>query len=648
MEEEFENNDSIINNFQQDIKNSQNDFKQESNDNMEEENEFEDDTFQYIANIREIAKKDFSKYISKELTPNKKLKNNFTNNLNFKYAATENYLMESPKKEENININEDISGISLLKELEEQWNNIEKQKINNKNNINNKIDESTYSNSKSNNNIDKFKYVIDMIEIKKNKFITMRQKAKKERNDDHDLEQYFLMKLKEMDKYKITDENLKKNIEIRQQEKNNENVYELNNNEQNEEVNYYENDNNYNNNEYKNYNDNINNYNDNDNNIGFNFSNEDTFNKKLYLQRKENLNKSPELEDLVYETPARTNGFDKNIISLEQNNYENENEDNVNIGNISRPEKSAISEKLFGKIKNLYQELNYDENKETNMISNNDKTNSYESGVLGINNINLNGNKYEENIILRNIKNNNSEIGNINDANKSINLNFNYMNINYIKNQRTPNLNIQKYEQNKYSQKTVATYTPDKNLIKIKENLNLFKDKDRMTLSGLQENFDEILKNVKSHNDKNNKNNLNLFNDRFNISNEDNDEKEDLDKYFDELTKEAKSNIQKNKGISNPNTKINNKKENKILQKIEENSKIINNYMDEMNQNRNKFKQRIFELNNNLNNIRNKDDINNSFQENKFYGFQNINKIKTYKRNRSGYDIFSNNNYNNF
>ena len=645
MEEEFENNDSIINNFQQDIKNSQNDFKQESNDNMEEENEFEDDTFQYIANIREIAKNDFSKYISKELTPNKKLKNNFTNNLNFKYAATENYLMESPKKEENININEDISGISLLKELEEQWNNIEKQKINNKNNINNKIDESTYSNSKSNNNIDKFKYVIDMIEIKKNKFITMRQKAKKERNDDHDLEQYFLMKLKEMDKYKITNQNLKKNIEIRQQEKNNENIYEQNNNEQNEEVNYYyENDNN-NNNEYINYNDNINNYNDNDNNIGFNFSNEDTFNKKLYLQRKENLNKSPELEDLVYETPARTNGFDKNIISLEQNNYENENEDNVNIGNISRPEKSAISEKLFGKIKNLYQELNYDENKETNMISNNDKTNSYESGVLGINNINLNGNKYEENIILRNIKNNNSEIGNINDANKSINLNFNYMN---IKNQRTPYLNIQKYEQNKYSQKTVATYTPDKNLIKIKENLNLFKDKDRMTLSGLQENFDEILKNVKSHNDKNNKNNLNLFNDRFNISNEDNDEKEDLDKYFDELTKEAKSNIQKNKGISNPNTKINNKKENKILQKIEENSKIINNYMDEMNQNRNKFKQRIFELNNNLNNIRNKDDINNSFQENKFYGFQNINKIKTYKRNRSGYDIFSNNNYNNF
>ena len=632
MEEEFENNDSIVNNFQQDIKNSQVNFKQESNDNLDEENEFEDDTFQYIANIREIAKKDFSKYISKELTPNKHLKNNFNPNLNFKYSSTENYIMESPKKEENINMNEDVSGISLLKELEEQWNNIEKQKNNNKN----KIDESTYSNSKSNNNIDRFKYIVDMIEIKKHKFISMRQKAKKERNDDHDLEQYFLMKLKEMDKYKITDENLQKKIEIRQQEKNNENIYEKNNG-KNEQDNYYENENNYNNNEY------INNYNDNiNNNIGFNFSNEDTFNKKQYLQRKENLNKSPELEDLVYETPAKTNGFDKNIISLEQNNYENEIEDNVNIGNISRPEKSAISEKLYGKIKNLYQELNYDENKEINILNNNDdKTNSYESGVLGINNINLNGNKYEENIILKNIRNNNNEIGNINDANKSINFNFNYMN---IKNQRTPNLNNKKYEQNKYSIKTEITYTPDKNLTKIKENLNLFKDKDRTTLSGLQENFDEILKEVKSHNDKNNKN-LNLFNEGFNINNEDDDEKEELDKYFDELTKEAKSNIQKNKGISELNAKANIKKENKILKKIEENSKIINNYMDEMNQNRNKFKQRILELNNNLNNIRPKEDINNSFQENRFFGFQNINKINKYKRNRSGYDIFSNNNF---
>ena len=354
----------------------------------------------------------------------------------------------------------------------------------------------------------------------------------------------------------------------------------------------------------------------------------------------------------MYETPARTkNNFDKNILSFEQNNYENENEDNVNIGNISRPEKSAISEKLFGKIKNLYQELNYEENKGMKLLDNNNndnKTNSYESGVLGINNINLNGNKYEENIILKNIRNNNNDndIGNINDANKSINFNFNYSN---IKNQRTPNLNLQKYENNKYSQKTEITYTPNNNLTKIKENLNIFKDKDRMTLSGLQENFDDILQKVKSHNDKNNKKNLNIniFNDRFNKENT--DEKEDIDKYFEELTKEAKSNIQKNRGISDLNLKNNNKKENKILKKIEENSMMINNYMDEINQNRNKFKQRIFDLNNNLNNnlnnLRRKEDINNSFQENKYFGFQNINKINSYKRNKSGYNIFSNNDY---
>ena len=153
------------------MKNSQDYFKQESMNNIEEENELDDDTFQYIANIREIAKRDFSKYITKQ-TASHKSKNNFINNLNFKYT-NDNNLTESTKKQENqenqenINLNEDISGISLLKELEDQWNNIEKQKNININK-NNKNDESTYSNSKSNNNIDKLKYVVDMIELKKN------------------------------------------------------------------------------------------------------------------------------------------------------------------------------------------------------------------------------------------------------------------------------------------------------------------------------------------------------------------------------------------------------------------------------------------------------------------------------------------------
>ena len=105
------------------------------------------------------------------------------NNLNFKYTN-------------NINVNEDISGISLLKELEDQWNNIEKQKNINKN----KNDESTYSNSKSNNNIDKFKYIVDMVEIKKNKFISTTEKKRQERNNDNEIEEYLITKLKEMEK----------------------------------------------------------------------------------------------------------------------------------------------------------------------------------------------------------------------------------------------------------------------------------------------------------------------------------------------------------------------------------------------------------------------------------------------------------------
>ena len=239
MQEEFENNDSLVNNFQEDI-------KKESMNNTEEENELDEDIFQYTPNIREIAQKDFSKYINKELTPNNNNKNDFLNNLNFKYSN-------------DINLNEDISGISLLKDLEEQWNNIEKQKkifINK----NNKNDESTYSNSKSNNNFDKYKIIYDMVELKKNKFFSLREKAKKERNEDKDIEQYFLEKLKEMEKYKIIDEDLKQKIEIRNQEKNKEEAYE----EQEE------------NNE-------LNQLNDNDININNNFENENTFNKNQYL-----------------------------------------------------------------------------------------------------------------------------------------------------------------------------------------------------------------------------------------------------------------------------------------------------------------------------------------------------------------------------
>jgi len=533
MEEEFENNDSLINNFQEELKNSKDDF-------IKEETILDEEIFQYTPNLKEIAKKDFSRYINKQLTPNKN-KNDLVNNLNFKY--TNDY-----------NMNLDISGISLLKELEEQWNNIEKQKNISINNKNNKNDESTYSNSKSNTIFDKFKYITEMVEIKKNKFISSREKAKKERNDDKEIENYFLNKLKEMDKYKIIDEELKKNIEIRQEQKNNEDNY----------YNQQENENNINNN----------------------------------INDNENIEiRTPALEDLVYETPARVNNY--------MNEYDNDNEDNVNIDNMNtRKEKNMMSGKLFNKMKNLYKEIN-GENNEENMEQNN----SNESGVFGINNFNIKTDKNEENIILKNIRNNNNIIinennGNINDANKSISLNFNFIN-------KNKNF-VQKYEQNKFIKyNDIIRYTNDKNninLIAPKENLNIFKDKNRMTLSGLQENFDEILKNVKSNH---NTNNISLFNNN-QIKDEDYEDKEEFDKYFQDLSNEAKSNIRKNKNISEPYSK------NKILKKIEENSFILNEYISGNSQNKNIFKQRMKDLNNNFNNIRDNDINNKSFQTKQF------------------------------
>ena len=534
MEEEFENNDSLINNFQEELKNSKDDFKQE-------ETILDEEIFQYTPNLKEIAKKDFSRYINKQLTPNKN-KNDLVNNLNFKY--TNDY-----------NMNLDISGISLLKELEEQWNNIEKQKNISINNKNNKNDESTYSNSKSNTIFDKFKYITEMVEIKKNKFISSREKAKKERNDDKEIENYFLNKLKEMDKYKIIDEELKKNIEIRQEQKNNEDNY----------YNQQENENNINNN----------------------------------INDNENIEiRTPALEDLVYETPARVNNY--------INEYDNDNEDNVNIDNMNtRKEKNMMSGKLFNKMKNLYKEIN-GENNEENMEQNN----SNESGVFGINNFNIKTDKNEENIILKNIRNNNNNIiinennGNINDANKSISLNFKFIN-------KNKNF-VQKYEQNKFIKyNDIIRYTNDKNninLIAPKENLNIFKDKNRMTLSGLQENFDEILKNVKSNH---NTNNISLFNNN-QIKDEDYEDKEEFDKYFQDLSNEAKSNIRKNKNISEPYSK------NKILKKIEENSFILNEYISGNSQNKNIFKQRMKDLNNNFKNIRDNDINNKSFQTKQF------------------------------
>ena len=92
--------------------------------------------------------------------------------------------------------------------------------------------------------------------------------------------------------------------------------------------------------------------------------------------------------------------------------------------------------------------------------------------------------------------------------------------------------------------------------------------------------------------------------------NDDNEDRE-FDKYFEELSKEAKIKVKQNKGGVGENQT--NKYEfgvgeNKIKNKIKESSEYLSKFVSEMNQNKNRFKQRMMAINNNLNNIKIKGD----------------------------------------
>ena len=698
MEEINLNNDFLVDNFQEEAKNSQT-LKSDSINDPIGYNEINDNLFQNSINTKDNGQKDFSKNLSIQQNPSYKNfnnKNNYNNNYNLIYNNENDYL-DFPENSKNYNLNEDISGISLLKELEDQWNNIEKKKMNyNKN----KGDESTYSNSKTNNNYEKYKYIKEMVELKKNKFLSERQKAKNIRDNDQEIEQFFLTKFKDMEKYKIIDNNLKNKIEIRQQEKmnenknnqfndneiNNMNKYEFNNYESNQniknEYNYNYNNNNYDNN-YMNYNKDKYEYNYYENNNKFNsqfqerkgnnysnisfLQNEEINNnkinnfenKKLFLE-----NNNPELDDLVYETPARSNIINNNQIieQIKENNFNNMNSNiyneefqkNNNINKLERiykSEKNLISGKLMKKMKNLFEEISQQNNQNNiikpitnNNINSRKHINSYESGVFGINNININNNT--DNEILKNIKNNKINNKEINDANKSINLNFNYndnYNINNIKNNyqnssfiQSNNINIPIYNNNQEQ----YDCKKDNNDISINKDKSTFiQENNNDELSCLQQNFDDIMNQIKSgiNNIKSNRNNkkINLFeNDNKLYTEVINNENPELDKYFEELSKEAKLKINKNKTIDNPIIK-NNYQENKIKNKIKENSEMLTKFVNEMNQNKNKFKQRMIALNNNLNNIKIYGGIN-DINRNKKYGESNAN---IHQRSLSGYKI---------
>ena len=423
-------NEFLNDNFQEEIKNTQS-LKSDSYNNEENLYELNDDTFQISTNTKDNRTNDNSKFLGKQT----KSQNN-NNNIKNIYNNENNTFLETPQNK-NIynnynNVNEDISGISLLKELEEQWNNIEKQKMSYYNRNKGDESKSTNSNTKNNSNskYEKYKYLKEFVELKKNKFLSMRQKAKNIRENDQEIEQFFLIKFKEMEKYKIIDNNLKKQIEIRQKEKMNEDMNQ--NTDDNNNENNYENYEKYDSNQnikdkYQlNYNyDNFNSANEYNNKYNKYYEDEKSqqrtnnfFNKKSYVQKNnypgnknifyENIGSgNPELDDLIYETPARNNNNifnnnqmnDKNInmnFNMNMNNIEENKNNNINIQNIYKSQKNLISGKLIEKMKNLFEEINGQNSQrsknEPKMHNNNNikkQLNSYESGVLGINNINI-------------------------------------------------------------------------------------------------------------------------------------------------------------------------------------------------------------------------------------------------------------------
>ena len=649
-------NEFLNDNFQEEIKNTQS-LKSDSYNNEENLYELNDDTFQISTNTKDNRTNDYSK-----LGRQTKSKNN--NN---------NIFMETPQNKSiynnynNINVNEDISGISLLKELEEQWNNIEKQKMSYYNRNKGDESKSTNSNTKNNSKYEKYKYLKEFVELKKNKFLSMRQKAKNIRENDQEIEQFFLIKFKEMEKYKIIDNNLKKQIEIRQQEK------------MNEDMNQNTDDNNYNENNYENYEKNDSNQNIKDkyqlnyNYDDFNNANEynnkynkyyedeksqqrtnNIFNKKSYIQNNNNPgNKNifyenigsgnPELDDLIYETPARNNNNilynnqinDKNMIqnmnmNMNLNNIEENKNNNISIQNIYKSQKNLISGKLIEKMKNLFEEINGQNSQrsknEAKMNSNNNirkQTNSYESGVLGINNISIINHDYTDNDILMNIRNtsnanttknkNKKDINLIGDSNKSININLNFDYSNNIMNNST-NYNKYKNKDSSFIKNNNIEKSMNDNSINISKNIFIQENNDE--LSSLQKNFDDIMNKIKSgYNNVNSTKNSNKYNlmdnnDNNGINNDDNEDRE-FDKYFEELSKEAKIKVKQNKGGVGEN-QVNKYEfgsgENKIKNKIKESSEYLNKFVSEMNQNKNRFKQRMMAINNNLNNIKIKGD----------------------------------------
>lgn len=531
---------------------------------------------------------------------------------------------ESPQKQNNA----DISGLSLLKELEDRWDIVEKRKMYyyNKNNDvqNNYIN--IYNKGSELKEKEKYKAIKDLVEKNKNIFIFKQNNARKKRENDNEIEQFFLTKYKLMDKYKIFDDSLKEQINQRMQEKN----FEENNNNMNN-LNNINNDNNF-----------IDNIND-DYIINENIKIEQKKinpqrremirSRKSYLKSEEELNNlnnhdkqlysggNIELDNLMYETPARdTNENFKNNYNINEiaenndNNYGNE--DIINMGlsfNYNNNTENNLPGKLIKKIKNVFEEIS-----KPNIKINNTQIDKNNNGIDSISPVNKNFDNPRNNNALMNIiksnttnniyqNNNNQSFNNLNNNNTNINnTSINMMNNNNI----LPN-NLSQNES------LVNTNT-----------LN----NEKTNLCGLQQNFDNILKKLMQNNQ--NQNTINNIN---NSEQNDNLGNPELDRYFEELKQEADFKLKQYKNIK-PD-KISNS-ENRIKKIAEESVLMLNNYANNVNNNKNnKFKQRMIGISNILGGVNNFP--NRNINNGDLYGM-----IQKPIRHKSSGNIMATNSYN--
>ena len=302
------------------------------------------------------------------------------------------------------------SGLSLLRELEDKWDSIERKKnfTYEKKNIQNKI----LKEEKKSQNIIKLTKEIE--KLKKDFLIQISKQKEIRNNKNEEFEKFILNKITEMEKYKVKNEEIKKLLVQREMEKVNENKKKNTN--------------------FKNYN---NFQKDSKNKITRNqlkknksFLHDEIYNydkKKIPLRYKGNLftcKEITEVEGLVYETP---------------NDLENNNKIKIN---------NPISDNLKNKMKNVYDDIIKPTYIPDYILNN------FESSRI---NNNLSNEKNES---LKNIKNNNI------DNNNNININ----NRNNLQNNSLVNFNINSNFQTKINTQTL--YSLERNFDEILNSIN--------------------------------------------------------------------------------------------------------------------------------------------------------------------------------